>query len=207
MKEDKDDSLAESKIGVIVFTKNPELGKVKTRLAATVGDEKALEIYLELLEHTRNVLLSVDVNRYTFYSDFIDHSDNWSSQQFSKHLQEGEDLGIRMCNAFETIFKECSQVLIIGSDCAQLKPIHIENAIEELKLSNLVLGPSLDGGYYLLGMDDFYPSLFENIEWSTGEVLNKTISIAKNLNLQASQIEPLSDIDYIEDWEKHGFNR
>jgi len=109
-----------------------------------------------------------------------------------------------MSNAFEKVFIECNKVIIIGSDCAQLTPNHIESAINVLESTNLVLGPSIDGGYYLLGMDSFYPELFDDIEWSTDSVLNSTIEIAKSLNLKVHQIETLSDIDYIEDWEKYG---
>lgn len=195
----------EHKIGIIVFVKNPELGKVKTRLGASVGDKRALEIYMLLLEHTRNVLKSVDVARFTYYSEYVDDLDQWSNDIFTKSLQEGIDLGNRMCNAFEEVFQKCNKVIIIGSDCAQLKPDHIKSAIEALESNNVVIGPSLDGGYYLLGMDNFYPTLFQNIEWSTDSVLNKTLEIAKSKEFKVNQLEPLSDIDFIEDWDNYGF--
>jgi len=191
--------------GVIVFVKNPEFGKVKTRLAATLGNEKALEIYLKLLHYTRAVLTEVkDTKKYVYYSSFIDTEDQWSNKIFEKRLQDQGDLGSRMTSAFHEVFKICNRVVIIGSDCPQLTSTHIEQAFQALESNDLVLGPSRDGGYYLLGMKKFYPELFQDIEWSTDTVFHETMRKAEKMELKVDRLEVLSDIDHAEDWEKYG---
>lgn len=192
---------------IIVFIKNPRLGHVKTRLAKDVGDAKALDIYLKLTEHTKKVLAEVpDAKRCVYYSEFIDESDDWSDEIFIKGLQSNGDLGDRIKHAFLEIFEQSNKVIIIGSDCAQLSAEHIQLAIDALENNNVVIGPSLDGGYYLLGMDSNYQFLFEDIEWSTESVFESTKSQAIDHGLTIAEIETLSDIDYIEDWEKYGLD-
>lgn len=192
--------------GIIVFVKNPELGKVKTRLASTLGDEKALEIYNKLVGYTRGILLEVDsTNKYVFYSSFIDEEDDWSNDVFEKRLQVSGDLGTKITKAVQHIFETCDQVVIIGSDCPQLQSQGIKEAFSKLDTSNIVIGPSQDGGYYLLGMDDFYPELFQDINWSTETVCAETLQKAETLNLKSTKLEVLSDVDFEEDWVKYGF--
>ncbi|MDF1695730.1 MAG: TIGR04282 family arsenosugar biosynthesis glycosyltransferase [Saprospiraceae bacterium] len=192
--------------GIIVFVKNPELGKVKTRLASSMGDIKALEVYTKLLLYTKNVLLNVkDIGRYVFYSNHIDNEDIWSAELFHKKLQISGDLGQKMTSAFQEVFKECNQILIIGSDCPQLTASHIEEAFSKLESNNIVIGPSRDGGYYLLGMDTFYPSVFDNIPWSTSTVFIDTLQRIHENKLSVDFLEELSDIDYEEDWKTYGF--
>lgn len=192
--------------GIIVFVKNPELGKVKTRLAQTMGDVKALEIYNKLVAYTRNVLLEISgVEKFVFYSSFIDLDDGWDNDLFVKQLQTAGGLGEKMTSAFHDTFETCDRVVIIGSDCPQLKAIHIEKAFKLLEKHNVVIGPSDDGGYYLLGMDRFYPFIFEGINWSTETVLSETLAIAKNQNISTALLEKLHDVDYEDDWNKYGF--
>lgn len=196
-----------STTSIIVFIKNPRLGYVKTRLAKEVGDKKALEIYLRLTEHTKNVLSEVNsVKRCVYYSEFIDESDYWSNELFIKALQSNGDLGDKIKQAFTEVFNHSEKVIIIGSDCAQLSADHIKKAIVALENNNVVIGPSFDGGYYLLGMDSNYQFLFEDIEWSTESVFEVTKSKANYRGLTVAEIETLSDIDYIEDWEKYGLD-
>ena len=182
------------------------LGKAKTRLAATVGDERALAIYKELLKHTREVTLGLNVERALFYSHFIDNGDEWGNDFFRKYLQEGEDLGLRMANGFDVAFKNGSQkAIIIGSDCASLTPQIVEDAFLLLDKNDFVIGPADDGGYYLLGMNSFSPTLFENIEWSTEEVFPQTIAAIEELGKSYGTLPTLSDIDFEEDWKKYGW--
>lgn len=192
---------------IIVFIKNPRLGHVKTRLAKDVGDKRALEIYLKLTAHTQRVLSAVQyVNRNVYYSEFVDDTDDWSTDTFIKGLQSNGDLGDRIKHAFNEVFDQNEKVIIIGSDCAQLSANHIQQAIDALDNNNVVIGPSLDGGYYLLGMDSNFQFLFEGIEWSTESVFETTKNKALAQGLSVAEIEKLSDIDYIEDWEKYGFD-
>lgn len=190
---------------VIVFIKNPELGKVKTRLAKSVGDDKALAIYMQLMEHTRLQMLGVEgVERYVFYSSFVDEDDDWLPIDFKAKLQVEGDLGDKIKAAFREVFEVVDQAIIIGSDCAQLDSSHIQSAVDQLEKHDVVIGPTLDGGYYLLGMNGNYETLFEDINWSTETVLQETINKANQQTISVKLIDKLSDIDYIEDWEQYG---
>lgn len=188
---------------LIIFYRNPELGKVKTRLAAAVGDEKALAIYLKLATHTREVALASDFDRVVYYSHHVDTEDNWQENSFHKKLQVGNDLGIRMYNAFENAFRDgYAHVCIIGTDCLELTSEILSAAFEQLKAHDAVIGPARDGGYYLLGMKQLHKDLFANKEWSTNTVAKRTIVDFQNLNLTYSQLPTLSDIDREEDLPK-----
>lgn len=190
---------------LIIFIKNPVLGKVKTRIAETAGAEQALKIYLKLLQHTRQVALGVEAQRSLFYSDFINERDDWSNAHFQKKLQQGANLGERMRRAFEVAFAEgAQQVVIIGSDCALLTSEFVTSAFQHLDEFPFVIGPALDGGYYLLGMNADYPEVFDQIEWSTEQVLPQTLERLQTLQKSYFLLPELPDIDYESDWEKYG---
>jgi len=188
---------------LIILIKNPELGKAKTRLAATVGDEEALRIYKLLLAHTRSTVLGADVDRFLYYSSHIE-DDEWLESDFVKRIQPSGDLGIRMKKAFLDLSKDYEKLIIIGSDCAQLKAEHITKASDLLNDNDVVIGPVHDGGYYLLGMNSYYPELMTDIEWSTASVTAQTKAKAEESKLSLATVETLSDIDYYEDWVKYG---
>ncbi len=194
------------KNALIVFIKNPELGKVKTRLAKTVGNERALAIYKALMGHTRNIALAVSTDRLLFYSQEIHPNDKWSTDDFKKHLQATGDLGTKMKTAFQQAFQDHQKVVIIGSDCASLTPAIVEVAFRQLEEHSFVIGPALDGGYYLLGMNQYAPSVFDDIAWSTASVLKDTKQRVKDLGLDYVLLPALSDIDYEEDWDKYGWD-
>ncbi len=192
---------------IIIFIKNPVLGKVKTRLAATLGDQKALEIYQRLLDVTRKTVTKVNAKYHLFYSDVIDMDDDWDIQDFDKYLQQGNDLGERMSSAFRNIFSQndasaLQKVVIIGSDCPALTPDILEMAFTILGDSDVVVGPTFDGGYYLLGMKEYHPALFENISWSTDAVYQETNDKSRLLQLNIADLPTLSDIDNEADWNK-----
>ena len=192
---------------IIIFIKNPVLGKVKTRLAATVGDQKALEVYQRLLDVTRKTVTKVNAKYHLFYSDVIDMDDNWDIQDFDKYLQQGNDLGERMSSAFRNIFSQndasaLQKVVIIGSDCPALTPDILEMAFTILGDSDVVVGPTFDGGYYLLGIKEYNPALFENISWSTDAVYQETNDKSRELQLNIADLPTLSDIDNEADWNK-----
>ena len=190
---------------LIIFIKNPEKGKVKTRLAATAGDDKALQIYLELLRHTKEIALQTEASRYLFYSQRINHKDDWPIEHFHKTLQKGEDLGEKMANSLEKVLQSNQKAVIIGSDCASLTSDIVNEAFDLLDKYDFVMGPALDGGYYLLGMCTFSPEVFENIEWSSPEVGSHTLLSIDQLGKTYSLLPLLSDIDYEEDWDKYGW--
>lgn len=191
---------------LITFVKNPERGKVKTRLAKTLGDDQALKIYKALLDHTRNICTRVEATRYLYYSNYIDREDKWPNENFQKALQPNGDLGERMATAFQEVLHKHDKAIIIGSDCASLDSAIIEEAFDLLYQNDLVLGPALDGGYYLLGMCEWFPTLFTDIPWSTEEVANITRQRIAEKGNSWAEVATLSDIDYAEDWKKYGWD-
>ncbi len=186
---------------LLIFIRNPKLGKVKTRLSQTLGDEEALRIYQILLEKTRSAALACEAERYLFYSDFVDEQDDWSPASFQKKIQHFGDLGARMESAFQQTFDSGTQkVIIIGSDCPELSGETLQQAFDLLDTADFVLGPVPDGGYYLLGMSTLEPSVFHNIEWSTETVRAKTIEKILAVGKSYALLSMLSDVDTEEDW-------
>ncbi|KGL61584.1 hypothetical protein SAMN04487762_0533 [Polaribacter sp. Hel1_33_78] len=187
---------------LLIFTRNPELGKVKTRLAKTVGNETALEIYKYLLQKTRDISLQVSSDREVYYSVKIRSNDIWDSKNYQKNQQVGEDLGIRMQNAFKNGFDAgYKKVVIIGSDLYDLTSENIEKAFTELDNNDVVLGPAEDGGYYLLGMNLLHSTIFKNKKWGTQTVRKDTLTDLKDKKVHL--LEELNDIDIFEDIKYH----
>lgn len=185
---------------LIIFVRNLEKGKVKKRLAKSIGDDKSLEVYKYLLEHTKDITVSCKYNLFVFYSHYIHINDVFDDNIFSKHLQEGNDLGEKMSNAFSKVFElGLKNICIIGSDCYELQTETLHQAFDKLHQNDVVLGPSRDGGYYLLGMKKLYTEFFINKDWGTSTVLNDTLQTINSLELTAAQLDELNDIDTIED--------
>lgn len=186
---------------LMVFVRNPVAGKVKTRLARDVGDEKALRIYQKLLTYTREIIRSVPVQKQIWYSDNIPENNRWRGQHVDYKVQVGADLGERMKHAFSDAFGQgYDRAVIIGSDCAELTSAHLRETYRRLQNTDLVIGPSEDGGYYLLGMNEFHPRLFDDIDWSTDRVFSQTLDRVNSLGLEYHLLEELNDVDYQEDW-------
>ena len=186
------------KKALIIFTRNPELGKCKTRLAKTIGDEAALKIYKHLLNHTANIAKKIEAERFVFYSENIIKDDIWDVNYFHKQLQKGNDLGERMHYAFEELFEKAfEKVVIIGSDLLDLNVNIIETAYQKLEDNDVVLGPAKDGGYYLLGMKKNHQTIFKNKNWGTNSVRKDTLSDLKDD--QVFLLETLNDIDTFKD--------
>ena len=183
---------------IIVFVRSPELGKVKTRLARSIGDQSALNIYKILLKHTAAVLRDLSFDKVVYFSEKIDNNDLWENSLFEKKLQKGADLGERMHHAFDTAFnKGYKKVLIIGSDLFDLTSSIITSAFEALETYDVSIGPSLDGGYYLLGMKKLQPEVFKNKKWGTDSVLEHTLQDLKKQKIKL--LKALNDIDTLED--------
>ena len=195
--------MAESTL--IIFVKNPVPGTVKTRIARTVGDEKAVDVYRHLLQYTQEVTRSLTCRRVVYYGDFVNLNDGWNG--YDKQLQSGRSngpqaLGERMLNAFREQFEQgAGQVVIIGSDCLTITSGHIEQAFSALNDSDAVIGPATDGGYYLLGMKQLHSFLFENMPWSQPELRQLTELALLQNNLTFERLEELTDIDEWEDYE------
>jgi uncharacterized protein len=190
---------------LLVFARTPRLGKVKTRLAKTLGDEQALHIYKQLLHLTQAAATPVQATKWICYADAIlPGEDAWTQQGFVQQEQpQVPDLGYRMHHLFaKGLVEGFSPIVIIGSDCPDISTTLIEEAYRQLETHDVVVGPAQDGGYYLLGLNFLVPELFTGIHWSTPAVLPETLQTAANLHLQVAQLPVLADIDEAEDF-KH----
>ena len=190
--------LVNSKELLIIFTRNPVLGMCKTRLAAKVGNQVALDIYKFLLKHTSTITKDLLVHKQVYYSDGIWEDDIWDNLIFDKRLQQGTDLGERMSNAFLKGFEEgFKKIIIIGSDMFDLGKKDLENAFNALNHNDYVIGPAFDGGYYLLGMNSYTDRVFRNKDWGKDSVFEETMQNLKNEKVFL--LETKNDIDRFED--------
>lgn len=194
----KSNSPCIKKNALLIFVRNPILGKVKTRLARDIGDERALTIYLHLLKHTKKISQDLSFDKFIYYTDFINENDLWDIENFKKEKQQGGDLGERMENAFIDSFNShYEKVVLIGSDINDLKNLHLKKAFDQLNESDIVLGPAKDGGYYLIGMKKIHPEIFKNKDWGTDSILKDTLKNLEKVNVHL--LEELNDIDLLID--------
>ncbi|MEO5501112.1 MAG: TIGR04282 family arsenosugar biosynthesis glycosyltransferase [Ginsengibacter sp.] len=191
------------KNALIIFVRKPELGKVKTRLAADIGDENALKVYNDLLTHTCVITKGLPLDKYAFYSEKVTGEDLWNKNGFYRKIQNGNNLGEKMENAFKVLFNESyEKLIIIGSDCFELDESLISKAFKQLDNYDVVIGPANDGGYYLLGMKKIHPFLFRNKKWSTDSVFSDTLQDIKEHTLSCFRLPVLTDVDTEEDYIK-----
>lgn len=187
---------------LIIFTRNPVLGKVKTRLAKTVGDKTALDIYTFLLKKTKEITLDSPCDKVVYYSEKIIKNDIWNCNSFRKEVQFGEDLGAKMKNSFYDAFENnYRKVVLIGSDIYDLESYHINEAFKKLDTNDVVMGPALDGGYYLIGLKKMHPKIFDNKKWGSSTVRKDTLKNLEKVDVHLLPI--LNDVDVIEDIEHH----
>lgn len=185
---------------LMIFYRNPALGKVKTRLAATLGEEKALAVYIHLAAHTREVAKLATCDRWIFYSDYVDTEDAWENSFFKKKLQQGDDLGAKMKNAFTLGFEAgYKRICIIGTDCLELNASIVNEAFQQAHEHDVVIGPAQDGGYYLLGMKRIHSDFFTAKKWSTPSVFQDTLSDIQALGLSSAILQTLRDVDEASD--------
>ena len=182
------------KKALIIFQKNPKKGSVKTRLAATVGDENALRIYNVLVSHTHEVIKQVDCDKYLYFSNQIEQSEKWGHCEL--RVQKGADLGERMYNAIAEIKMEgAEEVVIIGTDCYELLDTHINAAFLALERNDYCIGPAEDGGYYLMGTNSPDKGVFLEKEWSTESVFEEAKSSIDKLGKSLAVLDQLPDVD------------
>ena len=188
-------------ISVGIFAKPPIPGRVKTRLIPDIGAAKAARVYRYCLEYTLAVVKQSGLDYQLFISEV---SDDPIFQQEDYSLQKGEDLGARMFHAFQDLLTTGTDgALIIGTDCLDLTRMHLQLAAQSLSDHELVLIPALDGGYALIGCTTIDPSLFEKTRWSTDQVYRQTMANAKRLNYRSRSLEPVRDIDSLQDLEHY----
>ena len=182
---------------LIVFVKNIKLGKVKTRLAKTIGDEGAFEVYKELVAITEKVTSTIHFEKRIYFSDVV-IDEKWDN--IDKKVQFGVDLGARMRNAFIDGFNDgFESIVLIGSDLPDLSKDVINNGFLALKNQDVVFGPAEDGGYYLIGMNQLFSTVFYDKPWSDPNLLKITLKELEKNSINYSLIQTLNDIDTIED--------
>lgn len=184
---------------LIIFTRNPELGKVKSRLAAEVGQQVALDIYKFLLAHTHKITRNLKADKQVWYSNSVPNNDLWDEGAFTKHKQiEVEDLGARMQYAFEQGFqKGYKYISIIGSDLYDICQSDLEVAFARLENQDAVIGPATDGGFYYLGLSKSINTLFKNKSWGKNTVLSDCLNDLKKY--KTIQLSAKNDVDYLSD--------
>ena len=182
---------------VIVFVKNIKLGTVKTRLAKTIGDFGAFEVYSELVKITEKATEALDIDKRIYFSNAVVDT-KWQNE--FKTVQHGADLGERMLNAFKDGFESgYKRIVLIGSDLPDINSTHIKKGIEALTTSDVVFGPAEDGGYYLVGLSKMNTAIFTNKPWSQSNLLEQTLQELHNNKVTVSTLETLNDIDTYED--------
>lgn len=188
---------------LIIFSKPPVPGKVKTRLIPALGISKATQLHQHMLEQTVEMaskLHNIDCELHC--SDDINHlffihlSDKYGIRRI---LQHGNDLGERMSNALKTSLINSQQCIIIGTDCPSIDQSYIYQAFEQLINVDVILGPALDGGYVLIGSRTHHDQLFKHIIWSTSDVFKQTVKNVNLLKLKYHKLKTLSDVDTGED--------
>ena len=182
---------------VIVFVKNIKLGTVKTRLAKTIGDFGAFEVYSELVKITEKATEALDIDKRIYFSNAVVET-KWTND--FKTVQNGKNLGERMLNAFKDAFESgYKRIVLIGSDLPDINSTHIMNGLKALETNDVVFGPAEDGGYYLVGMSKLEASIFINKPWSQPSLFNETLQELQNNQTSVGILDTLNDIDTYED--------
>ncbi|MEH1789952.1 TIGR04282 family arsenosugar biosynthesis glycosyltransferase [Nostoc sp.] len=196
---------------LIIFTRYPEPGKTKTRLIPVLGIVGAANLQRQMSEYTifqvQELQKAIDISmEVRFTGGDSQLMEDWLGLDLVYRSQSEGDLGLRMARSlFEAFQSGMEQVIIIGTDCPGVNAQILATAFEKLDAFDLVLGPAIDGGYYLIGLRQPIPELFVNIDWGTNGVFQKTVDIAQKLNLSYVNLSPLADVDRPEDlpiWEQ-----
>jgi rSAM/selenodomain-associated transferase 1 len=187
---------------LIIFVKAPRRGAVKTRLARAIGEEAARGAYEKMVEELVERLASIPTVELRFTpDDAVTEIRQWRRDNWHLRPQGEGDLGQRLERAFADAFANGAQyVAVIGSDCPAITPDDIRSAWTVLETNDVVLGPAQDGGYWLIGLGEPRPALFQTIDWSTDKVLKQTLRRARARNLKVELLRELSDVDTESDW-------
>ncbi|MFA6499745.1 MAG: TIGR04282 family arsenosugar biosynthesis glycosyltransferase [Desulfurivibrionaceae bacterium] len=190
---------------LILFTRYPEAGRTKTRLIPALGAQGAATLQRQMSEaivaQMARFAAQYPVSLEVRYADGNQQAmETWLSSDIPCLDQGGGDLGDRLHRAFAQAFAQGAQaVVVIGADCPGLTPALFAQAFGALARQDLVLGPAMDGGYYLVGLNQPALAIFSRIPWGSGEVLAVTLKQAQILTLSTHILEPLADVDRPED--------
>ncbi|HYM79800.1 MAG TPA: TIGR04282 family arsenosugar biosynthesis glycosyltransferase [Candidatus Limnocylindria bacterium] len=183
---------------IALFARRPEAGRVKTRLSPALPSELAHRLYRGMLLDAFGALRAVpDVQRLLYWADPpVAAGEDSDPAGFEVRAQRGADLGARLANAFaELLDPPGAHAIVIGADCPELGPRTLERALAALREHDLVLGPTIDGGYYLIGLRRPVPALFQDVHWGTEQVIAETRARAAATGTTWVELEPLADVD------------
>lgn len=184
---------------VLIFARAPVPGRVKTRLAREVGDERAAAIYLGLGRRVVDQLREGPWRTQVCFDPPEEETRvrRWLGEAGLRFRAQGEGgLGERMNEAFGAAFEEgAARVCIVGTDAPGVDEARVAEAFHALDAADAVFGPALDGGYYLLALREPAPELFRDVPWSTGAVLRTSLRRAREAGLRVRTLEPLGDVD------------
>lgn len=193
---------------IILFTRFPRPGMVKTRMIDMLGPQGAAELHTNM---TEQVICKIEPALQTRHIQLLiyycggsqQEMADWLGRNCTLRIQQGSDLGQRMEHAFDQTFQQgAERILLIGSDCPDINADIISSALKKLNSHDLVLGPTADGGYYLIGLrapGNKKSILFSSISWGTDQVLEQTLTQAKKGGLSYTLLPQLHDIDRPED--------
>jgi uncharacterized protein len=182
---------------LIIFTRYPEPGKTKTRLIPALGEDGAAQLHRRMAEYTVEQARSLScVIEIWYVGGTKELMQDWLGTDLCYREQPAGDLGDRMCGAFRSAFERGYQsVMIIGTDCPGITTAILAQGFAELQNQVIAIGPAIDGGYYLIGLQRLVPELFQGITWSTSTVFSETVAIIDKLQLPTYLLPSLSDID------------
>ena len=188
-------------VAVAVLARRAELGKGKRRLAATLGDAETLAIYRQLVSACAAAVADSGLPAGVFFEPAPGDADVWPPERFAYAVQPAtDDLGARIAAAAEATLATYDGVLLIGTDCPELTGALLREAAGALATHDAVLGPSTDGGYYLLGIRAATPGLFTEITWSSERVAAQTRAVLAKAGLGVYELPALTDVDEEADW-------
>jgi rSAM/selenodomain-associated transferase 1 len=184
---------------LVVFTKNAKIGSVKTRIAQVKGNAYAYKLHNLLLDYLKKSLAELEGWKIVvYYSDSVDTKDPWP-KGVEKKIQVGNDLGERMFQALEAELKTAETVMLMGSDVPDFSIDLLTAAKTYAADGSLVLGPSTDGGYYLIGGKSISKVIFDQVIWGSDQVLAQTIDRINLLGVKVKMLPELADIDLVGD--------
>ena len=197
-----------SKNVLIIFSKSPDRGKVKTRLIPQLGIYKATRIYKELLGNTIKTAINANYSELQIWVDGdINHiylTQLKKRYGIKLYQQTGNNLGQRMSNAFDKVLNKFTHAVLIGSDCPQINKFDLNKASQYLsENTDVVLGPATDGGYYLIGLKSNNNKLFQNIKWGQASVFGKTCETISNLGWKKKCLSEHWDLDRSSDFSNY----
>lgn len=188
-----------------IFARAPVLGGVKSRLAASIGEQAALDVYLRLTEDTLSRLSAVPAVRTELWLDGPANSvvAQWCRRwRLPLREQDGEDLGVRMYDAMMDSLAAELRGIIVGTDCPSVDAAYVARAAAALRHHDLVLGPAEDGGFGLVGLARAAPGLFAGVAWGGSAVLSRTLANAIAAGLRVCLLPQIWDVDTVDDWRR-----